>query len=93
MKVFKIIVRGHSQFPIDLLRRELCWPRATWDSLSITESLRNYEKFPEIVSSINYTITLTGLKMPVIMLWRECGWYVVKVEATNLKRTESKIGV
>ncbi len=87
MKVFKIIVRGHGPFPIDLLRRELCWPRATWDSLSIIESLRCFHL------SKNYTITLTGLKMPVIMLWRECGYCVVKVEATNLKRAEHKIGV
>lgn len=81
MKVFKIIVRGHSQFPVDLLRRELCWPHTPSDSISIIESLRNIADY-----SATYTITLTGLKLPVIMLWRECGWYVVKVEQTTLKR-------
>ncbi len=80
MKVFRIIVRGLGPFPIDLLRRELCWPHATWDSVAIMESLRNSN-----ISS-TYTITLTGLKMPVIMLWRDCGYCVVKVEATKLRR-------
>jgi ABC-type bacteriocin/lantibiotic exporter with double-glycine peptidase domain len=91
MKVFKIIVRGHGPFPIDLLRRELCWPRATWDSLAIIESLQNFNTVAKQLAT--YTITLTGLKMPVIMLWRECGYCVVKVEGTTLKRAEHKLGV
>ena len=80
MKVFRIIVRGFGPFPLDLLRRELCWPHAICDSLSIIETLQNSN-----ISS-NYMITLTGLKMPIIMLWRDCGYCVVKVEATKLKR-------
>ncbi len=82
MKAYKFTVRGAGAFPIDLMRQELCWPNSVNDSRLIGRL---------ITSTTNHglegreMISLTGLKMPSTILWRNNSYYVIKVESTNLR--------
>ena len=82
-KAYKYIVRGSGSFPIDLLRRELCWPSTVHDALHLASRAN-----VPVPNSCNYTrtISLTGIKMPSTVLWRNAGYYVIKVESIQLSR-------
>jgi hypothetical protein len=66
-------VIGISDFPIDMLRYDLCWPASESDSRNIDHSSaiiqrqRNHE----------LRIDLKGLKPPTVARWHSFGWTVV----------------
>ncbi len=78
MKAYKFTVRGAGAFPIDLMRQELCWPNSVNDSRLIMKHANHGLEGREMIS-------LTGLKMPSTILWRNNSYYVIKVESTNLR--------
>ena len=86
MKAYKYIVRGSESFPVDLMRRELCWPSTIHDSLSIAIYCAGRNMTHEFQSDLLATIGLTGIKMPSTILWRKSGYYIVKVECVRLSR-------
>jgi len=44
----------------------------------------------EFQSDLLATIGLTGIKMPSTILWRNSGYYVVKVESVQLSKETMK---
>ena len=63
-------VKGTGQFPIDMLRYDLCWPATGSDSTDIENSGRP--------STTLHRIDLRGLKVPTAIRWASFGWEVVQ---------------
>jgi hypothetical protein len=61
-------VTGKGQFPIDMLRYDLCWPATGSDSTDIANAYR---------TSGAHRIDLKGLKTPTPARWASFGWTVV----------------
>ena len=61
-------VMGRNDFPMDMLRYDLCWPSSERDSTRISiPTPRN--------------INLKGLKTPTAARWASFGWEVVEASA------------
>jgi hypothetical protein len=63
-------VTGKGQFPIDMLRYDLCWPATGSDSTDIEHSHPS--------STILHRIDLKGLKLPTAARWESFGWKLVQ---------------
>jgi hypothetical protein len=66
-------VEGSGNFPVDMLRYDICWPATEGDSHQVAT--------PEGVSEASRTsrvVTLKGLKAPTLARWRSFGWMVVE---------------
>ena len=61
-------VQGKSNFPLDMLRYDLCWPASEQDSYIIGLS------HSEVRSERPYRIHLKGLKPPTVARWNSFGW-------------------
>jgi hypothetical protein len=68
--VFVFTVEGATQFPIDMLRWDLCYPKTEEDSFMIALNARHYSK------DTFYRVTLVSMKRPDIHQWRALGWEV-----------------
>lgn len=70
---YEFTVEGIWDFPIDMLRYDMCWPEhETSDSVNIAESFRPSRKKSEPTR-----ICLVGLREPTDGRWSSFGWRVV----------------
>lgn len=71
MKIFEYTVEGISHFPLDMLRRDRCWPRRTEDALNIP--------IPDMTEGHFFkkrSVTLQGICPPTSERWNSFGWDV-----------------
>lgn len=74
--MFKLVVKGRGQFPIDMLRYDGCYPRHEADSGRIEVSFQrgNFNVEQQI------SLTLPGKEPPTEARWSSFGWTVVSCE-------------
>lgn len=67
---YKFRVRGHFQFPLDMLRYDQCWPVS--ESSDVPAIYRSIDR-----DTTQETVELQGLNMPTVARWKSFGWEVV----------------
>jgi hypothetical protein len=72
-RVWTFVVHGDDQFPIDMLRYDLCYPKSETDSHEIERSFRPREHGDR-------RVTLVSSKHPTEERWGSFGWAVESVE-------------
>ena len=75
MRIYRYTVRPirSFDFPIDMLRYDCAWPRATEDAINIALGIR--DKGNRIDS-----VTLLSHDKPTAERWQSFGWEIVKLE-------------
>jgi hypothetical protein len=68
-------VVGSGEFPVDMLRYDLCWPSSEQDSGLTAEAAGDHVRFKR-----TRYITLRGLKTPTVARWASFGWTVTEPE-------------
>lgn len=72
-RVYTFVVTGDDQFPLDMLRYDICHPKREIDSNEIERSFRPRERGP-------HHVTLAGPKAPTEARWGSFGWALESVE-------------
>lgn len=62
-------VEGRGDFPLDMLRYDLCWPATEDDSRLVAHAVRTADR----------PVRLRGLKLPTVARWASFGWKVAVV--------------
>jgi len=73
VKTYRYTVTGNTQFPVDMLRYDACYPVSSEGASTITMSFR---RFPEDAKG-PFTVELVGLHPPTDARWRSFAWTVV----------------
>jgi hypothetical protein len=69
--VTRIAVSGKSPFPLDMLRRDQCWPAAEEDAAQIYDSLTREGR-----RTFGVMLYMTGTLPPNVKRWESFGWSV-----------------
>lgn len=72
-RIYTFVVVGDDQFPVDMLRYDLCYPKRTSDSHEIERSFRPRERRER-------RVTLVSSKAPTEPRWGSFGWALESVE-------------
>jgi hypothetical protein len=80
-KRWEFTVVGGSQFPVDMLRYDACWPRDPESVGRITSSLST--RVPRARRELQVNL-ISNVKRPTSGRWQSFGWYVVKSEEVKL---------
>lgn len=76
MKLYRhqLTVRGKGHFPVDMLRRDQCWPLTTADAIEVTEPVDNNPRcvIVEKLSQSDDPGTAWTLRR-----WESFGWEIV----------------
>jgi hypothetical protein len=72
-RVYTFTVAGNDQFPVDMLRYDLCYPKTETDSHEMERSFRSRER------SIR-RLTLVSSKHPTEERWGSFGWAIESIE-------------
>ncbi len=87
----KFTVRGKSQFPLDMLSLDMCFPLDKEDvkkvELSVIEPYKQNKEFIEITLA---TIIEKEIQSPSIGLWQSYGWEVLSKEYVKEPFLENK---
>lgn len=73
---FTVSGRGH--FPLDMLRRDCCWPRTQVDVEGL--SWPDFKQIDAQFHEQERRVTLVGVMMPTIARWLSFGWNVADFE-------------
>ena len=72
---FKVRMRERMHFPIDMLRKDRCWPASESDSVKLQCAARSVVDFMETyVADDEPCIVLHGLEYPTAARWESFGW-------------------
>ena len=74
MKIRSFTVRGVGAFPVDMLRRDACYPSDTGDALSIACS---WEEHPTKARERTVRLSTTSITAPHVERWASYGWAVL----------------
>lgn len=80
-KRYEFTVVGGSQFPVDMLRYDACWPRDPESVGRITSSLGRH--VPRERGEVHINL-ISNVKPPTSGRWRSFGWYVEESEEVKL---------
>jgi len=64
-------VEGKNEFPLDMLRYDICWPASESNSRLIEASFSDHAR-----GDVR-RIELKGLKLPTVARWASFGWAVL----------------
>jgi hypothetical protein len=78
---YEYFVAGRGQFPIDMLRHDLCWPATSEDAAKIVDAC-----VPELRVG-RYTVKINSYREPRIGRWESFGWLVVDAVLAEADRT------
>jgi hypothetical protein len=87
MKIYyNFTVKGRGQFPLDMLRYDMCWPQTTQDVSIITGSigLKDQDIMDQHGPKGGYTVSLQALQPPSIKRWESLGWPAVYRSVSQL---------
>lgn len=71
-RIYTFTVIGNDDFPIDMLRYDLCYPKSQADASEITKTFR--------ARTGDYRVTLISSKAPTEERWGSFGWAMESVE-------------
>jgi hypothetical protein len=72
-RIYTFIVAGNDQFPLDMMRYDICYPQREVDSHQIERSFRSRERRTR-------RVTLVSSKAPTEARWGAFGWLIESVE-------------
>ena len=71
-RVYTFTVAGNDDFPLDMLRYDLCYPKSQRDASEMAKTFRQRRG--------EYRVTLVSSKAPTEERWGSFGWALESVE-------------
>lgn len=78
MRLYKITVEGSGQFPIDMLRRDMCFPHSESDALLM--GVTSTEAVHRVVNLLTWRERCPTDHVATNARWESFGWEVFSVE-------------